>query len=146
MPPTLAIAPYQLGQRSIADLRSKIGGTTGVVDNGLDLRPVPNDASVAQQALDVGLVEACDRLDLEPSERAPEVLTLREDRPPAETGLETLEAEPLENRVIAMHRAAPLIVVVGEVEVGRAGDPPAARLAVVGDEQFGHGESASPDR
>jgi hypothetical protein len=53
-----------------------------VRDRALDLQPVANDGAVAEQPLDVTLVEARDAFDVEVRERAPVALTLPENRRP----------------------------------------------------------------
>jgi hypothetical protein len=55
-----------------------------------------HDAGVAEQFLDARRREARDALEVEVRERAPEVLALAQDRQPAQPGLETLEADLLE--------------------------------------------------
>ena len=60
--------------------------------------------------------EAGDLRDLEPAKRGPERFALAQDRDPREPGLETLERQQLEQRVVAVQRPAPLLVVVRTVE------------------------------
>ena len=58
-------------------------------------------------------------------ERAPEILALAENREPAQSGLEPLEAHLLEETPIVGHRLPPFAIVILDVErIGAA--PPAA--------------------
>jgi ureidoglycolate hydrolase len=85
---------------------------------------VAHDAGVAEEPSNVALAEAGDDLGVEPAERGAERLTLAEDRQPGEPGLEALERQPLVQAAFVPDRAAPLVVVVGDVE--RIGRLPAA--------------------
>src|SRR5699024_4918420 len=70
-----------------------------------------------------------------------EVLTLPQDRQPRQPRLEGLEAQPLEDRLVAAYRAAPFGVVVGDVLRG-AEAPGTAQPAVgAGDRLAGGGLS-----
>ena len=91
---------------------------------------MPDDRRVAEQPLDVAFVEPGDAFDREARERLPETLALAQDRQPREPGLEALEGEELEQRVVAALLAAPLLVVVGPVE--RVVPAPAAASRAVG--------------
>src|SRR5208283_4590097 len=66
---------------------------------------------------------------VESGEGSAEVLAFAQDGQPGQPGLEALEAEPLEDRRFAAHRAAPLLVVIGEV-LRSAQTPGTAQLAV----------------
>jgi hypothetical protein len=101
----------------------------GVGDGRLDLRPVADDSGVTEQPFDVAGGERGHGGDGEPGERLAEVLPLAQDDQPGQAGLERLQRHPLEDTVVTADRAAPLVVVVGDV-VGRGGRPRAAdRLA-----------------
>ena len=84
---------------------------------------------VAEQPLDVRRTELGDGVDVELGERTPEVLTLAQDRQPRQTGLEALEAQLLEQPGVVGDAAAPLVVVVVDVQRVVAA-PPAPRHAV----------------
>ena len=96
-----------------------------------------DDPGVAEQPLHVALVEVGDALDREPGERVPEALPLAQDRQPREAGLEALEREQLEQRVVAALLASPLVVVIGAVERIVAA-PPAAGGPVGVENEIGH--------
>jgi hypothetical protein len=95
---------------------------------------MPDDRRIAEESLDVPLAEAGDALGVETLERRAKRLALAEDREPRETGLEPLEAEPLVDATLVGDRAAPLLVVVGDVarvarlpaalQLRRPGPPP----------------------
>jgi hypothetical protein len=121
-----------------AGLRNELRVAAGVVDRGEDLRPIAHDARIGHEALDVTVIEVGDGRRVEPGERTPEVRALAEDREPAQSGLEALEAQLLEEPVVVLDWAAPLLVVVGDVQrvVAR---PPAARPSVEAfDDALGH--------
>ena len=84
-----------------------------------------NDARIREQPLDGPLIEARDAVRVEAGEGRAKGLTLAEDRQPREPRLEALEAEALVDAALVGHRAAPLLVVVGDV--ARVGRLPAAR-------------------
>ena len=96
-----------------------------------------DDAGVGEKPLDVLFTEAGHPLDFEVGERGSEVLSLAEDGQPGKTGLESLEADLLEEATVVGHRTAPLPVVVGAVDLG-LGTPPAARNTVLALDQM-HG-------
>src|SRR3954452_15791478 len=106
-----------------------LGGGPGVGDGRLDLRPVAHDAGVAEQPLDVPVGEAGNRLDAEAFERFPERRSLAQDHEPGQAGLEALEGQPLEHRVVVAYRAAPLVVVIAHI-VGCGQRPWAAQATV----------------
>jgi hypothetical protein len=86
---------------------------------------MPNDAFVAKQPRDIACRVSTDTIDIEVRERAAEVLALPEDRQPAQAGLESFEADLLEETSVIFDRLAPLAIVVVDVErIGSA--PPAA--------------------
>ena len=117
-----AVRPEELIQRGTR--RPQLDGRLGVGDRRLDLAPVTDDRGVAEQPLDVPIVEAGNPLRVEPLECAAERLPLPQDRDPRETRLEALETEALVDALLGRDRAAPLLVVVGVVE--RIGRLPAA--------------------
>src|SRR5207244_1380415 len=80
------------------------------------------------QALDVRLPERRDGLDVEAREHLPEGVALAQDGDPRQPGLERLQRHPLVEPAVVGDRAAPLVVVIGEVV--RRGERP--RTAAVG--------------
>ena len=72
-----------------------------------------------------------------PANAAAERRPLAQDRQPGQPGLERLQAELLEQPHVVVLRHAPLVVVVGQVDLGRAG-PAAARPAVRADDDVVH--------
>lgn len=107
----------------------EVDGTLGVVDDGFDLAPMPDDACIAEQALDIAATEAGDLLDVEVGERHAEGRPLVEDRAPAQPGLEAFEAELLEQSLVVRGRLTPLVVVVGQ-ELRRSACPRTAHQPV----------------
>ena len=119
-------------------LVGELAGALGIVDRRFDLAAMPHDARILQEALHALGVEAGDLLEVEAGEVLSEGLALAQDGEPAQTGLETFEADLLEEAVVVDDGAAPLVVVVRGV-VGRGRAPPAADDAVVAlDEPFPH--------
>ncbi len=92
---------------------------------------MPDDARIAEQPLDVALVELRHPLDREAGKRLPEALAFAENRQPRQAGLKTLEGEQLEQAVVPALLAAPLLVVVRAVEPVVPAPPAAGRLIVV---------------
>jgi hypothetical protein len=115
------VAPEQLGQRLGLAQRDR---RAGVRDRRFNLAAVPDDRGIRHQTLDVALAERGNAVGVEALEGRPEALALAQDRQPAEAGLEPLEAEPLVEPALVADGAAPLLVVVGEIE--RVGRLPAA--------------------
>ena len=111
-------------QTSVGQSAGHVERGGGIVDRGLDLAPVADDARIREQALDVVPVERGDATDRESRERPPEGLALAQDRQPREPCLEPLERQQLEHGIVTPCLAAPLVVVVGAVE--RVGSAPAA--------------------
>jgi hypothetical protein len=66
----------------------------GVLDDGIDLLPVADDAAVGEQRGSLRIAVPGDLLDLEVVERAAIPVTLAEDGQPAEPGLSPFEVEP----------------------------------------------------
>ena len=77
---------------------------------------VAHDPGVGHQPLDVAFGVAGDAFDVEPVERATEVLPLAQDDQPRQAALERLQADPFEQRRGVAQRLAPLGVVVVPVE------------------------------
>ena len=95
----------------------------------LDLRAVADDALVAQQALDVGAAVAGEDIGQELGECVLERVAPGEDRPPGQSGLEGLEADPFEQPALVEDREAPLLVVVAlEQRIAVAEAAPPRRL------------------
>ena len=83
---------------------------------------------IGEKPLHLGRIEFCDLPRVEPGERPAVVLALAQDGEPAQPGLRAFENQKLEQRAVVVHRHAPLLVVIGEVE-RVVGDPSAAALA-----------------
>src|SRR6185503_8654932 len=132
------VAPEQGRERAFA--LHDLPRAFRVVDHRLDLAAMAHDAFVLEQPLDVARREARDAVEIEAVERGAEVLALGEDRPPAQTGLETLEAELLEQPAVVADREAPFGVVIVQ-ELGRRAAPAAARLAIGTGDRCAHGSN-----
>src|SRR5690606_10210755 len=92
---------------------------------------------VAEQALDVRVVEAGHGIRVEARERLAEGWTLTKDRGARESGLERLETDPLEEAALVAHGHAPLgVVVVAQQWIGSG--PRWPREAVLPDDESGH--------
>src|SRR5579864_110921 len=89
----------------------------GVVDGGLDLQPVADDAGVAEQPPDVAGAEARYLCRVEPGKGAAVVFALLQDREPGETSLGAFQGQELEQPPVVMNRDAPLAVVVTDVQI-----------------------------
>jgi hypothetical protein len=113
-----------------------------VVDGGPNLAAVANDARVAEQPLDVPLVELCYRIRVEPSERCSEVLTLSENREPRQSRLEAFEAQLLEQPIVRRDAVSPFIVVIRHV-VGSGCSPPTPRHPVLASVNSHRGDLAT---
>ena len=135
-PRTLLLRWHEVAEelRQRAELAHELARPFRVVDRRLDLAAVPDDAFVPEQLRDLPFAEARDLLEVEAPERAPEVLALAEDRQPRQAGLETLEADLLEEPVVVGDSSAPLVVVVAQV-VGVSAVPPTALLPIVADDE-----------
>jgi hypothetical protein len=94
-----------------------------VLDGGVDLQAVADDAGVGQQPRTLGLAVRRDHVDVEAVPRAPEVLPLLQDREPGQAGLVDLENETLEEAVVVAQRETVLVVVVRPVERVPGRDP-----------------------
>ena len=100
----------------------------GVFDDGDDLAAVADDAGVLHQLRDLCFIEAGDRSRLEVREGRAESLALFENGDPRKPRLHPLEGQQLEERAIVVRGAAPLMVVVIEVDRLRSGPAAACRL------------------
>ena len=78
-----------------------------------------DDRLVAEQTLDVPRTEPGDEVRIEPLERCPEAVALAQDRQPRKPRLKALQAESLVQPALVADRAAPFLVVVGDVTVVR---------------------------
>lgn len=76
------------------------------------------DVVVFQQTLDVVRCETGDSVEVEPVKRGPERLAFDQDRPPAQSGLKTLEAQFLKKPAVVADGESPFRVVILE-ELGR---------------------------
>src|SRR5262249_17183357 len=100
-----------------------------VLHRRCDLRPVPDDARVAQQRLDARGSKARHPRGTEALEALPFRPTLPETGDPRQARLRALEDQEFKVRPIVMHRPTPLLVVVPDVE-GLVPGPAAAALTV----------------
>jgi hypothetical protein len=123
-------APDPVDERALG--LDQFDGAPGVVDRRLDLAAVTNDPRVAKESLDVALAETSHLFDVEPGERGTEVRALAQDREPAEPGLETLEADLLEQAGRIGRRSTPLVVVVRKVQRVIARPRATDRIGVLG--------------
>src|SRR5690606_19439517 len=121
------VTPDEGGQRAFP--LDEFAGASRVVDDGLDLAAVADDAFVIEQPVDVALGEARYPIEIETMKRHAEILALGKDGSPAQTRLEGLQADFLEQAAIIVDRKAPFRVVVIE-ELGSRRAPAAARLAI----------------
>jgi hypothetical protein len=120
-----ARSPEHLVERLVEGERG-----TRVLDRGLDLAAVADDARVAEEALDVGLGHGGDLLGVEAVEHLAERRSAAEDRDPGQARLEPLEAHLLEEAHRIVLRGSPLLIVVAAV-LGVVRAPRAPREAVV---------------
>jgi len=110
----LRAAAYELPHVTVERAEFPLHGEKrGRVGNcGRDLQPVAHNPSVAQKRPHFTLVVARDLRRIEPIERPPVILALVENRLPAQTRLRTFEDQELEEHAVAVHRLAPLVIVV----------------------------------
>jgi len=87
----------------------------GILDGGLDLQPVADNAWVSKQFFHLAGGEAGDTLGLEALERFQVRGAFAEDRAPAEPCLGAFEDQELEQEPIIINRNAPLLVVIAHV-------------------------------
>ncbi len=83
-------APDVVRQR--AEFSAQLQQAPGVADGRFDLAPVPHDARIGQQALDVRRAEIRHLLGIELREAGTEGLALVQDGDPAQAGLEAFQA------------------------------------------------------
>src|SRR6266545_3551952 len=106
--------PQVLGERPVIcpdrQHRPSIG------DRRIDLRPVPDDAWIPHQSLDLPPVEPGDLGRIEPRERVPVPLPLVQDGLPRQPRLCALERQHLEQMAFVPAGCSPFLVVVGEHE------------------------------
>src|SRR5690606_5946958 len=81
-----------------------------------NLGPVAHDAGVGHEPGDVGLAVAGHDLGVEPVEGGQEGRALAQDGDPRQPGLERLQAQQAEQGALVAQGAAPLLVVVGDVQ------------------------------
>ena len=102
------------GQR--AELALQLDRPRRVVDGRFDLAPVPDDPGVLEQAIDVAGTEPGHGVEVEAAKRAAERLAFPKDDEPAEAGLESFQADLLEEPAPRTHGHSPFVVVVAAVE------------------------------
>ena len=93
-----------------------------------------DDAGVLQQPLDIRFGERGDAVEIEAVEGLAEILALAQDGQPRQAGLETFEADLLEQPDVVGDRAAPLMVVIMAVEFVLARPGAAQRAVQPGDQ------------
>ena len=77
---------------------------------------MPDDSGVLEQAIDVARTEPGHGVEVEAAKRAPERVALAEDDEPAQPGLESFEADLLEEPAPVTDGQSPFAVVVAAVE------------------------------
>ena len=82
----------------------------------LDLGAVADDAGVLHQRVLLRFLPARDLFWIEAVERDAEGRALAQDRDPGESGLEAVEHELLEHRLVVIFGHAPFLVVIGQVK------------------------------
>src|SRR6185503_9643838 len=95
-----------------------------VAHGAFDLQAVAHDAFVLHQERLTGSGEARDLGRIKSGKGAPVVRALFQDRRPAQPGLRAFQRDELEQHAVVVHRHAPFLVVVGDVQ--RAGGPATA--------------------
>src|SRR6185437_1936384 len=101
-----------------------------IVDGGVDLEAVADDAGIGEEPFAVTLVEGGDLVDVEAGEGLGESLALPEDGEPGEPGLVDLQDQPLEQHAVVARGKPVLAGVIGPVQgvtgrsraIGRAHD------------------------
>jgi len=107
---------------------------------------MPDDPGVCEESLDIALPKRGHCRRVETLEHLAESLPFAKNGDPGEARLETLQGDLLEEPLIRRGGAAPLLVVVGPIDV-RFGTPPASLLAVrTDDEAVTHVWSSSRSR
>ncbi len=109
-------------------------GPFRIGDRRFDLASVSHDASICEEAVDIRVVVGSHNVEVESIERRPEVLPLAKDGQPAQTGLEALQTDLLEEPLVIELGEPPLGVVI-DLVVGIPNTPPAApsSVAPIGD-------------
>ena len=102
-----------------------------VVDRRFDLAAMADDAFVFQQPRHVARAECRDRRWIEAGEGFPEVFALAQNRQPAEAGLESFEADLLEQPTVIRDRPSPFLVVILNVERIGARPPAACHATMI---------------
>ena len=87
-----------------------------VVDGGLDLQAVAHDAGVPHQSLNFLLFESRDLARIKSGKRLAEVFALFEDDEPAQARLKTFQHEKFKELPVVMHRTAPFLIVVLDIQ------------------------------
>jgi len=77
---------------------------------------MPDDSGVLEQAIDVARTEPGHGVEVEAAKRAAERVALAEDDEPAQAGLESFQADLLEEPPPVTHGHSPFAVVVAAVE------------------------------
>ena len=99
---------------------------TGIIHGGVELPAVADDGGVLHERVDLLCTVLRDSPGVKAVQRGAERLPLMQDAGPRESGLKRLQQEQLERIAVVMVRAAPLLVVVPDIErVGQV-DPSAA--------------------
>lgn len=78
---------------------------------------MPYDPGVIHQALDIVFSEAGDFFEIETSERAAEILSFSQNGEPTQAGLESLEADLLEEAEVVGDFPSPLPVMILDIVV-----------------------------
>ena len=95
----------------------KINDHPGIVDGGVDLQSISDDAGVVEQALAIDLGERRDPTDIETGVRFPEGLLFFENGRPAKPSLVDLQKQTAEEFMVVGDRKAIGRVVVNAVKV-----------------------------
>ena len=112
------------GAECFGDLKD----SSRVLDGARDLPPVPDDAGVSHQLLDLPFAEPGDDRCVEIGEAPSVAGALGKDRAPREAGLGALEHEELEERSVVVIRLPPLGVLVRREKVIDCPPAPGHRL------------------
>src|SRR5262249_11473927 len=110
----------------------------GVGDGGFDLGAIAHYVRVANELFDLGRPEGGDDGWVEVDERPAEAFALSQDGEPRQAGLESFQADLLQDTPVIADRQTPFVVVV-VVVFGCGVSPSAAREAVVAHHDIGHG-------
>src|SRR5258708_4720954 len=109
LPPRFPL-PDVAGQRSM--FGAQIHRAPGVVDRGLDLAAVPDNAAVAEEPSDIAGTKSGHARNVEVSERAAELVTLPENREPTQPGLKPFKTHLLEQPIVVSDGDPPLVIIV----------------------------------